>query len=82
MTPGDEYRVRAANLRARAKREVKVTVRAELEGLAQSYLRLAAQAERNSHTDIVYEWVPRARDSGDQEPPGDGGPDHDPKLNP
>jgi hypothetical protein len=30
-----------------------------LEGLARSYLRLAEQAERNSHVDIVYEWVPR-----------------------
>ena len=59
MTPGDEYRAKAANLRARAKREAKPSVRAELEGLARSYLRLAEQAERNSHVDIVYDWVPR-----------------------
>jgi hypothetical protein len=79
MTPGDEYRVRAANLRARAKREAKPSVRAELEGLAQSYLRLATQAERNSRTDIVYEWVPRPPDAT-KEPPGDGGSGHDPKV--
>jgi hypothetical protein len=81
MTPGDEYRVRAANLKARAKREAKPSVRAELEGLAQGYLRLAEQAERNSHTDIVYEWVPRAPDAT-KDPPGDSGSDRDPKFNP
>ena len=81
MTPGDEYRVRAANLRARAKREAKASIRAQFEGLAQSYLRLAEQAERNSHTDIVYEWVPRPP-NGTKEPPGDGGPSRDPKISP
>ena len=81
MIPGDEYRVRAASLRARAKREAKPAVRAELEGLAQSYLRLAEQAERNAHTDIVYEWVPRPPDRT-EEPPGDGRPGRDPKISP
>ena len=68
MTTGDECRARAANLRARAKREAKPSIRAELEALARSYLRLAEQADRNSHTDIVYEWVPREHKGGASEP--------------
>jgi hypothetical protein len=54
MSAGDQYRVKAAELRARAHQEPAET-QAELEALAQSYLRLADQAERNSQTDIVYE---------------------------
>ena len=61
MTTGDEYRGRAANLRAKAQRETNAAVRTEFERLALSYLRLAEQAERNSLTDVVYEWVPPSR---------------------
>ena len=61
MTTGDEYRGRAADLRAKADRETNARIRAEFESLARGYLRLAEQAERNSLTDIVYEWVPPSR---------------------
>ncbi len=55
MTAAESYRVRAAELTARAVAETDRAQRAELHALAQSYLRLAEQAERNSRTDIVYE---------------------------
>jgi hypothetical protein len=61
MATGDTYRVKAAELRARAQREPNPAVQSELEALAQSYLRLVDQAERNSHSDIVYE-TPTVKD--------------------
>ena len=66
MATGDQYRVRAAELNALAKRERNPTIRKECEGLALAYLRLADQAERNSETDVVYE-TPPSRQGG----PGD-----------
>jgi len=57
MSKGDAYRAKAAQLRTTAKREDPLT-RAELEWLADGYLKLAEQAERNSRTDIVYETPP------------------------
>jgi hypothetical protein len=41
MTPWDEYRVKAAELHARAACEGDPALKAELENLARSYLRLA-----------------------------------------
>ncbi len=61
MTVGDSYRIRAAELRAHASNETDPALRAEFETLADSFLRLAEQAERNSHTDIVYETPPPRR---------------------
>jgi len=55
MTPADLYRVKAAELTALAKAETDPFGKSEYYKLAQSYLRLAEQAERNSETDIVYE---------------------------
>ena len=55
MTPADSYRVKAAELTARAACQPAGALRAELSALAESYLRLAEQAERNSRTDLVYE---------------------------
>ena len=55
---GDDYRVKVAELRARASKEIDPGRRAEFEHLAQSYLRLAAQAKRNTETDITYEPPP------------------------
>ena len=55
MNPWDDYRVKAAELSARAACETNSQIQAELEGLAQSYLRLALQAEQNSHLDLTYE---------------------------
>ena len=66
MTLGDDYRIKAAELRARARREANVALRQECERLALSYLRLAEQAERNAATDIVYEPPPQpVKDDGD-----------------
>ena len=55
MTPGGHYRARAAEFAGMARHEVDPTIRLQYEMLAQSYLRLADQAERNSRTDVVYE---------------------------
>lgn len=55
MAPGDLYRVKAADMNARAKRETSLLIRAEFENLALAYLRLADQADRNARTDVVYE---------------------------
>jgi hypothetical protein len=55
---GDDYRVKVAELRARASEEADPARRAEFESLAQAYLRLAAQAKRNTETDVTYEPPP------------------------
>ena len=55
MNPCDEYRVKAAELSARAASETNPQIQSELESLAQSYLRLALQAEQNSRLDLTYE---------------------------
>lgn len=57
MTP-DEYRAKAAMLDAQARDEGNIFSQAELKRLAESYRLLAQQAERNTHTDVVYEPQP------------------------
>jgi len=52
----DEYLTRAAEFFARARGDT--SHRGEFESLAKSYLRLAMQADRNSHLDVVYEPPP------------------------
>ena len=64
MSTGDKYRVRAAEMRARARRENDAAVRADLDNLALSYLRLADLAEQNQHLDVSYETPPH-KDDGD-----------------
>ena len=59
MTAADSYRVKAAELIARAECRPHGAFRAELYALAESYLRLADQAERNGWTDVVYETPPQ-----------------------
>ena len=54
MTP-DEYRVKAADLTAKARQETNPRIRDELDRLALSYRRLAEQATKNSRIDLVYE---------------------------
>ena len=54
-TAADRYRVKAAELSAKARQESRADLRAEYERLAASYLLLASQAERNSANDLVYE---------------------------
>ena len=48
MAAGDDYRIKAADVSARARRETSAETRLELEGLALAYLRLADQADRNA----------------------------------
>jgi hypothetical protein len=55
VNPWDDYRVKAAELGARAACETDPQIQTELESLAQSYLRLALQAEQNSRLDLTYE---------------------------
>jgi hypothetical protein len=55
MSVGDDYRVKAAELHAKAKKESKPTLQGQLEGLAMAYLRLAEQADRNNLLDLCYE---------------------------
>src|SRR4029078_283167 len=55
MTPSTQYRRLAAELRAKAQQEESPAVRAEGNHLAQCYVRLAEQADKNQRTDIVYE---------------------------
>lgn len=55
MTPWEEYRVKAAELHARAACETDAAIQKDLENLALSYMRLAEQAERNSRVDLTYE---------------------------
>jgi hypothetical protein len=66
MAAGDQYRIRAAELYAAAKRERNPIIRRECENLALAYLRLADQAERNSTTDIVYETPQPPPDRGEE----------------
>ena len=55
MTPGDAYRLKAAEINAKANQEVQPVIQSELKKLALAYLRLADQADRNAETDVVYE---------------------------
>ncbi len=59
MTSGEIlYRIKAAELHAKAQHEASPQRRAELEGLAAAYLRLAKQAERNKELDVSYKTPP------------------------
>jgi hypothetical protein len=51
MAAGDDYRIKAADMNAKAKGESNFRTRAELETLALAYLRLADQADRNADLD-------------------------------
>ena len=55
MTHGNAYRAKANEFMAKAKNESNPALRLQYEQFAQSYLRLAEQADRNQRTDIVYE---------------------------
>ena len=61
MTAGDDYRGKAVEFRAKAQVESDPKRKAEFEHLARAYLRLAEQAERNSHLDVTYE-TPATKD--------------------
>ena len=53
------YLLRAAELSAKAQAENDHDCKIEFQNLARAFLRLAEQAERNEHTDIVYETPPK-----------------------
>ena len=70
MPTGDDYRIKGAELYAKAKMEADTTIQAQLESLAMAYLRLSEQADRNAQNDITYE-TPRPEPSLQQQPQPD-----------
>jgi hypothetical protein len=66
MPTGDDYRIKAAELYAKAKMEASEAIQAQLESLAMAYLRLSQQADRNAQNDITYE-TPRSVPSVQQQ---------------
>jgi hypothetical protein len=68
MTAGDHYRDKAVEFRAKAQVESDLKRKAEFEHLARAYLRLADQAERNSHLDVTYETPTTKDDDSKLEP--------------
>jgi hypothetical protein len=55
MTPGEQYRVLAASLRARARTTDGADFAAEWEQLAFCYDRLAEQADKNERLNVTYD---------------------------
>lgn len=64
MSAAELYRTKAAQLAVDARSEGHGLIRSELLNMAQAYLRLAEQADRNSHLDMVYETPPHASNDG------------------
>ena len=58
MTRADEYRIKAGDMAALARVEAYPTQKAEYEALSLAYLRLADQADKTSHVDVMYETPP------------------------
>ena len=54
MAAGDQYRIKAAQFQAQANHETRPLLKRSMQALAQVYLRLAGQAEKNADTDISY----------------------------
>jgi hypothetical protein len=65
MNDAPRYRAKAAECLEAASRASDERKRANLIAMAQAWIALAGQADRNSHTDIVYETPPPSR-----KPPG------------
>jgi len=53
-SPAEQYAKLAAHLRAKARREESPTLRAEWEHLAQCYIDLAEQTDRNPNSENVH----------------------------
>jgi hypothetical protein len=79
MTPAQQYRVKAGDLISLARAESDIFRKAELEKLAQAFLRLAEQADRNSRTDVIYE-PPPGRPAMQQQQQPQVQTDDDPKA--
>jgi hypothetical protein len=67
MTPAEQYRVRAAELIAKARAETNCLGAAQWEHLAKCYVRLAEQADQNSLTDLAIEVGPKPKLGGEIE---------------
>ena len=67
MAAADNYRIKAAEFYAQARRATSLSphVRLQFENLAKTYLLLAEQADRNERTDLIYEPPPPRIDSSD-----------------
>jgi hypothetical protein len=66
MSLGDHYRKRAAEFRAKGRREPNARLASEWDHLGRCYLRLAEQADSNSLQDLWFEVGPKSRlDEGD-----------------
>jgi len=61
MKPADSYRVRAADLKAKAATEANEQLAGEYQNLARCYIRLAEQADSNSLSDVWIEVGPKLR---------------------
>jgi dTDP-4-dehydrorhamnose reductase len=59
MDRRDTYLFKAAELSELARNENYAVLKVEFESLARAYLRLADQAERNSHPDLFYDMPPK-----------------------
>lgn len=55
MTDADRYRMKAVQLRAEGGKAATPQLRTEFEALAEAYLRLSQQADRNSRNNVAYE---------------------------
>jgi len=77
MPSGDDYRVKAADMNAKARRERDPRARAEYENLALAYLRLADQADKNALVDVVYETPPERPNVQQQQQQQQSQPDRD-----
>ncbi len=64
---GDQYRIIAAVLQAKAASEQNELDAAEWDNLARAYLRLAEQADKNRFADIWMEYGPKPTLGGDGE---------------
>jgi hypothetical protein len=61
----NRYRKLAAELRAKVHPDASSTIKAELDRLAECYVRLAEQADRNHLTDLSHEGAPMPEDGGE-----------------
>ncbi len=70
MKQADVYRAKAQELNARACNETDEQLQRGWAVLAQGFMRLAEQADRNSHYDVVYEpaWNMRREDQSTECP--------------
>jgi hypothetical protein len=52
MTIAEKYKMQAAQLRSKARKEASLSVKTELESLARCYIALSEQCERNARTSV------------------------------